>query len=179
MKMKSSIDFKLVLKYSPVIGVLLCALLWSAAIKKTWNSYTSYTKLIQADNQHGELSISPTFTADRAVSVNKLYNKFEVDTLKWKNKLWNHCATLGKKHHVSMRSFPPWERSISGKDSILIQKVELSGSYHELLALQQDLEVLKQIGKVTGVVYKKPVRESDVNLTIILTAIPAQNINNL
>lgn len=177
--MKSKIDFKLVLKFSPVLGVLFCALLWSAALKKTWNSYTTYSKLMQVDNQSDKLSISPAFTAGRAAAVNKLYHKFEVDTLKWKSKLWNHCATLGRKHNVSMRSFLSLERSTSSKDSILIQKVEMSGNYHGLINLQYDLEALTDIGKITGLIYQKPIRESNVTLTIILTGIPMKNGNKL
>jgi hypothetical protein len=179
MKMKSKIDFRIVLKFSPVVGVLLCALLWSAALKKTWESYTTYAKLVQADNESDKLSISPSFTADRAVKVSKLYHKFEVDTLKWKSKLWNHCATLGKKHNVSMRSFPPLEGSLSSKDSILIQKVELSGNYQGLIRLQHALESLADIGKITSLVYQKPIRESDVILTIFLTAVPMNNKSKL
>jgi len=179
MKIKSKIDFKLLLKISPILGLLLCLIVWQAAIKKTWERYSTYCRLAKADDQAAQLSISPAYTEDRAISINKLYNKFEVDTVKWKSNLWNHCATLSRKHSVFMRSFPIGEQIISGKNFLMIQKIEMAGNYHDLLRLQQELEGLAEIGKITGLVYQKPVRDSSVTLTIILTGIPLKTINEL
>jgi hypothetical protein len=179
MKIKSYIDFKLVLKFSPILGVLLCIALWQVAIKKTWDRYSTYYRLAKVDNQTDQLSISPAFTRDRAIAAGKLFNKFEVDTVKWKSKLWNHCATLSSKHNVSMRSFPLTEQIASGKGYLIIQKIEMAGNYHDLLRLQQELEGLAEVGKITGLVYQKPVRDSSVTLTIILTGIPLKSINKL
>lgn len=179
MKKKSKIDFKLVLKFSPILGILLCIILWQVTIKRTVEIYRTHSSLAKAGNHVDQLSISPAFTKDRAIAVSKLYNKFEVDTLKWKSKLWNHCATLSKKHNVSMRSFPAAEQVLSGKDSLIIQKIEMAGNYHGLLGLQQELERLADIGKITGLAYRKPVRDSNVTLTIILTGVPLKSTNKL
>lgn len=175
MRIKSKVDFELMLKFTPLLGVLICGMLWTTAISKTWDSYKTYATLMQA-GQSEQLSISPAFTESRASAINKLYDRYEVDTLKWKSKLWNHCATLGSKHNVSMRSFSPWERFTSNKDSLLIQKIEMSGTYHNLISLQQELEVLSGIGKVSGLVYRKPIRESNTTLTILVTGIPQQKL---
>lgn len=168
------INYKILVKCSPLLALLLCVGVWQLALKKTWESYQKYLLLQDAVIQSSELTISPGYTADRAQFIGSVYHRFEVDTMLWKNRLWNYCATLSQKNKLLVKAFPSWINVHLGNTGGLNQKIEFTGNFHDLLRMQRELDTISAVGRITGLSYKRASRDTQTTLILILTGIPVK-----
>gem|GEM_PF-6740904 len=163
------------MRFSPLMALLLAIGVWQLALKQTWENYQQYAVLEESATQSGNWSISPAYTGSRRQLVAKRYAAFEVDSLRWKNQLWNQVAVLAAKNELKVKSFPVWTHAVVGELSILRQEVELGGAYGGLLRMQAELDTLPGIGRITALNYRKSPRDQEVTMSLILTGIPKEN----
>lgn len=174
----SATNYKMLLKYSPLLMLLLAAAVWQLALKKSWESYQEYRLLSSSSAQNGNWSISPGYTRSRMESISLQYKHFEVDTLRWKNQLWNHVALLAGKNQLLVKSFPAWSHAEFDQQAVLRQEVELVGSYPGLIRMQAELESIPGLGRISSLSYRKSRREENVTMSLILTGIPTLKVRH-
>lgn len=169
-----TLDYTLVLKLIVPILLLLLLGIYQLAFKKTWESYRDYALLKAQGANMENLSVSPLYTMARIKKVNELYSRFNVDTLGWKNVLWNHSAGLSQKYSCSINAYPPVKPISFNEQQFYKQSVGFSGEFGNLLKLLHELSYLKNIGTLSGISYIKKPREEQVILNVDLLAMPKQ-----
>lgn len=175
MKLKI-LDYKLLLKLVLPLMALLVVASYYLAFQKTVMVYQNYALLKAQDGGSESLSVSPMYTMARIKQVDELYDRFKVDTLSWKNSLWNHGAGLSQKYGVSINAFPPVKAMILQDLPCFQQRIGFNGDFASLLKLTKELSLLKYTGMIAGVKYAKKNRDAQVSLTVDLLALPKQTL---
>ena len=173
----NALNYRLILKFIVPIILLLVMAAYQLAFKKTWESYQQYRELNQADQQADALSISPTYSASREQGITTLYTRYVVDTLKWKNQLWNQCAVLAQKYDCSVQGFPEWRSVKYGKSMLLQQEIVFAGDFHNLLRLQSAMDTIKNSGLTGGLSYSRNARELKTTLRIRQLGLQTEQTN--
>nr|WP_121273818.1 hypothetical protein [Pedobacter schmidteae] len=170
-----ALDYTLLLKLIVPILVLLLLASYQLAFKKTWQCYGEYVVLKEQGTSAAHLSVSPAYTEERIKKVDELYSRFDVDTLGWKNALWNHGAGLSQKYSVTIHAYPPVKTVVIGGEQFNKQSIGFTGGFENLLKLLHELSYLKNMGMLSGVSYVKKPRTEQVVLNIDLLALPNNN----
>jgi hypothetical protein len=166
MKMKNrAADYVLLLKLSIPLMLLLGFGLYYFAFSKTLDSYTAYRTLKSAEGMEA-VSVSRSYTERRAREVDVLYRRLEVDTLRWKNALWNCASALSKTHASMVASFPPVQSLVVQDKPLAMQTVGFKGSFKDLMLLLKDISQLKDIGLPHSLRLVKKARDKEIVLTI-------------
>lgn len=169
-----ALDYTLVLKLIVPIMVLLLLAAYQLAFKKTWQSYREYN-LLKAQGLNTEnLSVSPIYTLARIKKVDELYSRFRVDTLGWKNALWNNGAGLSQKYACTINAYPPVKPVVFNGQQLYRQSIGFSGDFGNLLKLLHELSYMKNMGMLSGISYLKKPREEQVVLNVDLLALPKE-----
>lgn len=176
MKVKK-ISYRLLWKLVIPVLVLLCGVVYQLAIAKTLEQYHIYRQLMAENNQNELLSVSPVYTRERAEAVDQLYRKFLVDTLQWKDRLWNACAGYGARYGCTLQGFPAVRSGTGADSSLLVQEIVFSGRFHQLLRLQRSLDTLTDAGMLAGVSYVRDKQTGQVRLSMELAGLPRGYIN--
>lgn len=167
-----ALDYTLLLKLIiPLLALLLFAC-YQLAFKKTLDSYQEYTLLKEEGANAENLSVSPLYTLARIKKVDELYGRFTVDTLGWKNTLWNISAGLSRKYASMINAYPPVKPVLFNEQQFYKQSIGFSGDFGNLLKLLHELSYMKQVGMLSGISYIKKPREKKVILNIDLLALP-------
>lgn len=164
------INYLLLSKVMLPLGLVICFAAYQSCFKPGLENYRRYSGLNQENTAVG-LSISPAYSATREVAVSSLYRRFLVDTLLWKNALWNHCAMLSQQFNCSVEAFPELRLMESEEQAVLRQEVVFNGDFHSLLALQHALDTIRNIGLVGGLTYSRNSRVLQTTLKIQLLAL--------
>lgn len=175
------LNCRLLVKLMIPLALLLGLVAWQLAFKKTWEAYRKYSALSDTEDPAGTLSalsISPAYSASRKKVVDVLYERYRVDTLNWKNQLWNHCAVLSGKYGCSVQTFPAWKPLNYNSTTLLRQEVVFAGNYAGLLRLQQALDTLKGIGLLAGLSYIRNEREQQTSLKLQLLGLPVTKMKD-
>lgn len=167
-----TLDYTLLLKLIVPIMVLLLLASYQLAFKKTWQCYQEYAVLKEQGASAAHLSVSPAYTQERIKKVDELYARFNVDTLTWKNALWNHGAGLAQKYNTTIHAYPPVKLVAVGGEQFSKQSIGFTGGFENLLKLLHELSYLKNIGMLSGISYIKKPRAEQVVLNIDLLALP-------
>lgn len=162
------LNFRLLLKLIFPIVLLFCLAAYQLAFKKTWESYQVYKELDDVANGAESLSISPAYSAAREEGIDALYRRYMVDTLTWKNQLWNQCAVLSQRYDCSVQGFPEWRTVAYGPTEMLRQEVVFNGTFHNLLRLQYALDTMQNVGLIGGLSYIKKERDLQTSLRLQL-----------
>jgi hypothetical protein len=162
------INFKLLLKWAIPLALLLCLATYQLAFKKTLEIYQAYQELNGAEQSAEALTVSPAYSIKREAGIEKLYDRFQVDTLTWKNRLWNQCAVLSQRYDCAVQGFPVWRPVSYGGTVLLKQEVVFSGSFHKLLKLQYALDTTKHMGLIGGLSYLRSQRDQQTTLKLQL-----------
>jgi hypothetical protein len=164
----SKLNFRLLLKLMLPIVLLFCIAAYQLAFKKTWKSYQVYKELGDVARGAEDLSISPAYSAAREEGIDALYKRYLVDTLSWKNQLWNQCAILSQRYDCSVQGFPAWRQVAYGSTAMLRQEIVFNGSFHNLLRLQYALDTMRNVGLIAGLSYIKKERDLQTSLKLQL-----------
>ena len=164
----SGINFKLLLKWIIPLGIMLCLAAYQLAFKKTWERYQAYQELSDAEQSAEALSVSPGYSVKRAVAIERLYDRYLVDTLQWKNQIWAQCAVLSQRYDCSVQGFPVWKEASYDGTTLLKQEVVFNGSFHNLLKLQYALDTTSHIGLLAGLSYTRNQRDQQTTLRLQL-----------
>lgn len=167
-----TLDYTLLLKLALPLMVLLLLASYYLAFKKTVTVYQSYALLKTQDLGSESLSVSPMYTMARIKQVDELYDRFKVDTLTWKNSLWNHGAGLSQKYGVAINAFPPVKAMVLQDLLCLQQRIGFNGDFASLLKLTKELSMMKYTGMIAGVKYAKKNKDATLSLTVDLLALP-------
>lgn len=160
-----TVDFVLLLKLRIPL-LLLAGMVWyGLVLSNTWAEYTAYRNLRNTAGQE-TASVSRDFTGRRAGEVDLLYARMEVDTLRWKNALWNYASELSAAHTSSLNGFPPLERFSAGGQSFLKQTVAFKGHYKDLMQIMKALSQRQHMGLIQHIRMVKKARDKDIVLTI-------------
>lgn len=166
------LDYTLMLKLTGPVMALLLFVSYQLAFKKTVQRYQEY-QLLKTEAASGDnLSVSPLYTAARIKKIDDLYEKFLVDTLSWKNNLWNSSAGLSRKYPGMISAYPPAKSLLLNERQFFKQSIGFSGEFGNLLRLLHDLSYMKNIGMLSGISYVKKNRDKEVLLTVDLLALP-------
>lgn len=165
------LDFLLVQRF--IIPILLLVLLgvYYLALRPTIGVYQSYHTGCSLTETGAALSVSPGYTAQRITQVNGLYNRYRVDTLSWKNTLWNSASGLSGKYGCKIIAYPAWRKILYQERQVFVQRIGYSGNYSELIKLLREAEVLKNAGVVTAIRLGRKPREANTTLQIEFTGI--------
>lgn len=172
MKVKE-INYILLSKIMLPLGLVICFAAYQLYFKTGIESYRRYAGLSQENTASG-LSISPAYSDSREAAVSSLYRRFLVDTLAWKNDLWNQCAKLSQQFNCSVSAFPEMRLMESEQQTVLRQEVVFNGDFHSLLSLQHALDTIRNIGLVGGLSYSRTPRVLQTTLKIQLLALPGR-----
>ncbi|HKG08718.1 MAG TPA: hypothetical protein VKB19_19770 [Pedobacter sp.] len=164
----NKVNYHLLLKLILPAGLLLCFTAYQLAFKKTVESYLTYTILKDAASEEDPLSVSPAYSAVREARIDTLYNRYRVDSLSWKNQLWNHCAVLSREYDCTVQGFPAWTHLASGSYTLLKQEVTFNGNYFNLLRLQRAMDTLKNVGLTGALSYIRNQRDQYTTLKLQL-----------
>ncbi|WP_316812820.1 hypothetical protein [Pedobacter heparinus] len=167
-----ALDYTLILKLLIPMMLLLLLACYQLAFKKTWESYREYSLLKQQGQGTDRLSVSPIYTLARIQKVDELYLRFHVDTLAWKNTLWNNAAGLAQQHACMIHAYPPVKMLSYEQQQFYRQTIGFSGEFTSLLQLLRELSYLKNIGMLSGITYVKRPREKQLLLNVELLALP-------
>ncbi len=170
MKVKE-INYVLLSKVMLPLGLVIGFAAYQYCFKIGIENYRRYAGLRQENTASG-LSISPAYSVSREAAVSSLYRRFLVDTLLWKNDLWNQCAKLSQQFNCSVAEFPELSLMESEQQTVLRQEVVFNGDFHSLLALQHALDTIRNIGLVGGLSYSRNPRALQTTLKIQLLALP-------
>lgn len=166
-----TLDYTLILKLLVPMVLLLLLGLYQLAFKKTWESYREYRLLKQQGLETDRLSVSPIYTLARIKKVDELYRRFKVDTLSWKNTLWNSAAGLAQQHGCMIHAYPPVKMLSYGQQRFYRQAIGFSGGFSSLLQLLRGLSYLNNTGMLSGISYVKRPREKQLLLNVELLAL--------
>lgn len=170
--MKNKIlDYTLILKLVVPILLLLLLVCYQLAFKKTWESYREYSLLKEQGLGANRLSVSPLYTLSRIKKVDELYQRFNVDTLAWKNTLWNNAAGLAQQHACMIHAYPPVKVVQYEQQRFYRQALGFSGEFGNLLQLLRKLSYLKNTGMLSGISFVKKPREKQLLLNLELLAL--------
>lgn len=170
MKVKE-INYVLLSKVILPLGLVIGFAAYQYCFKIGIENYRRYAGLSQENTASG-LSISPAYSVSREAAVSSLYRRFLVDTLLWKNDLWNQCAKLSQQFNCSVAEFPELSLMESERQTVLRQEVVFNGDFHSLLALLHALDTIRNIGLVGGLSYSRNPRALQTTLKIQLLALP-------
>ena len=162
------VNYRLVLKWIIPIMALVLLLCYQLAFKSTWKSFHEYQQLSELTDTDEAISVSPAYSLRREAGINELYKRYQVDTLKWKNRLWDQCAISSQRLDCSVQGFPAWKRVKYGDQVLITQEVIFKGSFHNLLKLEHALNTVKDIGLTGGLSFSKNEREKQTTLKIRL-----------
>lgn len=155
----------------PILLVLL-VISYSLALKKTVQVYQNYTLLQSEATGSENLSVSPMYTHSRIKAVNELYHRFQVDTLSWKNSLWNMGAGLSQKYNSTVKAFPPVKTATIQEQLYFKQNIAFEGDFPNLLKLLKEMSFMRNAGMPAAIKFGKKNREEQVTLNIDLLALP-------
>ena len=164
----SKLNFRLLLKLIAPLMLLFCVAAYQLAFKKTWESYKVYKELEDVAQDAEDLSISPAYSAARETGIDALYKRYLVDTLSWKNQLWNQFAVLSQRYDCSVQGFPAWRPVVYGSITMLKQEIVFNGSFHNLLRLQYALDTMQNVGLTGSLSYIKKERDLQTSLKLQL-----------
>ena len=164
------INYVLLLKVLLPLGLMIGFAAYQYSFKPSMENYRRYSALKQ-ENIVAALSISPAYSITREAAINRLYRRFLVDTLAWKNDLWNQCANLSQRLNCSVEAFPELRLMEREQHTLLRQEVIFNGDFHSLLALQHALDTIGNIGLIGGLSYSRNSRALQTTLKIQLLAI--------
>ncbi|MBB5440948.1 hypothetical protein HDC92_004652 [Pedobacter sp. AK017] len=167
-----TLDYTLVLKLVIPLMLLLLLASYQLAFKRTWESYRTYTLLKEQGLGTDRLSVSPVYTLARIKKVDELYRRFRVDTLAWKNTLWNSAAGLAQKYACTINAYPPVKTVLYNQQQFYRQAMGFNGEFGNLQQLLHELSYLKNIGMLSGITYVKKPREKQLLLNVELLALP-------
>jgi len=169
------LNYKLLLKLMLPLAAAVIFAVYQLAISRSLEKYQAYHELIAEERPHDAVSVSPAYTRERAVVISKMYGKFLIDTLNWKNQLWDQCATYSSKYNCTLQDFPG-VKQVNYEDQVLFtQTVVFRGSFQQLLRLQQNMDTLQQTGRITEVSYKMEKQTRQITLTMKLAGLPRNN----
>lgn len=173
--MKSrTIDYTLVLKLLAPILLLLALAVYYLAARPTYAVYRQYREQCGSEQLNASLSVSPGYTAKRIHQVDKLYRRYQIDTLSWKNELWNAASGLSAKHHCNITAYPGVKKALFNDQNLFIQRIAFSGQYAGLMRLLQEAENLKHFGVVTSIRLSRKPRTDYTSLQVDFTGIHEQ-----
>jgi|GEM_PF-2528215 len=159
------LDYVLLLKGSIPMMVLVAFGLYYFAISKTVDTYSAYQLLKKAEGKDA-IGVSSGYTARRAAEVDRLYQRMEVDTLHWKNRLWNYTAELSRAHACPVASYPPVVPLNIMDQPLLMQTLAFKGNFKSLMQVLEAISKERNIGLVHSVRFRKKARDKDIVLSI-------------
>lgn len=164
-------NYKLLLKLLLPLTAIMIFAVYRLAISKSLEQYQLCHELRTEDGQNAAVSVSPAYTRERTALISKMYDRFLIDTLSWKNQLWNQCATYSAKYNCTLQDFPG-AKQMDYEDLVLFtQTIVFSGSFQQLLRLQQHMDTLSQTGRITEVSYKMEKQTRQITLTMKLAGL--------
>ncbi len=158
-------DYVLLLKLSIPLMVLVALGLYYFAVSKTVDTYSAYQDLKKMEGKDA-IEVSSGYTARRAGEVDRLYKRLEVDTLQWKNRLWNYTSELSKAHACPVASYPPTAQLKILDQPLLMQTLAFKGSFKDLMHLLKTISQEKNMGLVHSLRFRKKNRDKDIVLSI-------------
>jgi len=174
MKAKT-VSFTLLLKLILPLAAVILFICYLFAIGPAIAVYKSYSSLKKIADGSGNLSVSPTFTASRKTQVDTLFKQFQVDTLKWKNTLWNCGAVLSRKFDCKIVAYPPLKSMLFNDRKVGKQSIGFNGDFISLLKIVNEIEHTKGIGKLNWLSYNKKNNDSKTTVMMELVGIMYQD----
>lgn len=165
-----SLNYSFLLKLMPVLILIVCLMMWQMFLKKTWESYSNFS-LLNSESGMEALGISPAYTRQRVQDADKLYNRFLIDTISWKNRLWDRCAMFAQRLDCTVIGFPPKKNLKFEQADYLEQQIIFKGNYHQLIRLQNAVDTLKNIGVIGSLTYVHHTRDSLTTLSLQMIGI--------
>lgn len=153
------------------LGLVLLVVVYILALRPTISVYQKYNQGCMEQNKGGMLSVSPGYTASRSQQIQLIYGHFTIDTLNWKNQLWNTASRLSRKYECNVTTYPVFSRELVGRLNLFRQKIGFSGSYFELIKLLDELERHKGLGKVSSLQFSRKPREVQLIMEIDFSGI--------
>lgn len=130
--------------------VLLCLASYFLAFNKTFELYSRYKVVRQhksgANNNSKQLSLNQ----EEVTLVNKIIERYTVDTLIIKEKLLDEFNILCAKFNCKIMSIGETKQYDEYGVSIINNEIEVEGSYFQLLKILNELENSNLVGKINS-----------------------------
>ncbi|AMR33708.1 hypothetical protein A0256_20865 [Mucilaginibacter sp. PAMC 26640] len=161
-------DFFIKGKYGLIVAaVILLAISYQLALKKTIAAWQLNSRLRQQVSQAGDLSFQPGYLDRKNKNLEQLVKSYTIDSANFRSGIINNVALVAETEKVKVTAIPVRDISLQS-ERLMMQQLELAGTYPALMKACQKLYSLPGIGLVRSVTLKKPAQTQSKNTDEVL-----------
>lgn len=136
--------------YLFIVGVIMmCLASYFLAFNKTFELYTRYNE-VNEQKTNASKSHQVNVNQYEVRLVNKIIDRYSVDTLVIKEKLLDEFSRLCSKFSCKITSIGETEQFDEYGLSVINNEIELEGSYFQLLMIMNEIENHNLVGKINS-----------------------------
>ncbi len=144
-------------------------LAYQLALKKTWKAFMLNRELLGKLDTLGDLSYQPEYLNRKNTNLDRIINKYKIDSLVFRGRAIAEIAALAEAENVRLTELPVKDAYLKS-DKYLIQRLNFEGDYYSLLRFIQKIHAQRNVGVIRCLSLKKlpPTASQRLSLEVFL-----------